>query len=120
MRVAGVDHGSKSPTNNSGHSEKRLLQDFKGMMQSVFPNNDCPAFIILSTKRFLCYYSADIGCGIDFLKATQPVYVKCATNEFLRQNFRYIYIFQNDGINHWNIQKKQMKDNKITILFGPA
>ena len=117
MRVAGLDQGSKSHTSNTGHSEKRLLQDFKEMMQSVFPNNDCPEFIILSTKLFLCSYSADIGCGIDFLKATQPVYEECATN--YRENFRYIYIFQNAD-NDWNIQKKQFKYNKIPILFGLA
>ena len=116
MRVAGLDQKSKSPTSNTGHSEKRLLQDFKGMMQSV---NDCPAFIILSTKLFLCSYSGDIGCGIDFLKETQPVYEMCATNEFYRKNFRYIYIFRN-AENDWNIQKKQFKDNEIPILFGPA
>ena len=112
LRVAGLNVPNKNK--NIGHSEQRLLQEFEGMMKSEFPGDECPAFIILSTRLFPCSDHEGIGCGTDFVKETKSVFERCAIND--KKKFRYIYIYKKSD---WNIQKEHFRNNGIRILFGP-
>ena len=82
--VTGPNSRGQGPYQNAEHPEHMLLSQF-GPMENGFRerNNQCPCFVILSSKRDPCRNAADThGCSIDYINAKASIAEHCGSTRF--------------------------------------